>query len=126
MQDFHRALVALSEVEKVMYRALQGVGKNKMADVMQEIMDFTVRMGETTIPEILYHFRDDVTRRDLDDIMVTLETIGYCIVTQSGKVRASDRNTPIPRDRYDRILRSITRIESVDVESEEADERLKE
>ncbi len=85
--DIQRALGYLQEVEEVMYWSLQGIGKNQFADVMSKIMSELIRLKECNLSHLMYKFRDDVTRFELDKIIQSLETMRFCKIWMgSGKV----------------------------------------
>jgi len=83
IEDFNKALGYLNEVEKTMYFALQGVGKNKFAEVMGKIMEELGRIKVCDYAYLMYKFRDDVTRFELDIVMKSLEAMRYCIVYEN-------------------------------------------
>ncbi len=78
IQDFERALEYLAEMERKMYYALQGFGKNNLADTQQKIMLELERKEKCDIAELMWKFRDDVQKWEMDDIVQSLIMMGFC------------------------------------------------
>jgi hypothetical protein len=77
-EDFQRGVHFLEEVEKSMYWSLQGIGRNALADVAIRIMMEIGRVNVTSISSLLAKFKDDASRKELESVIDTLVTIGYC------------------------------------------------
>lgn len=87
-EDFERSLEFLGEVEHMMYWALQGIGRNNLADVTTKVMAEIGRTRGSTISQLMARFRDDVTRHEMDSVLQTLTTIGYCVhMTNTGEIK---------------------------------------
>ncbi len=91
VQDVERALMLLHEMEQQMYWALQGIGRNQFADVMGKIMAELMRVKECHLSDLMYKFRDDVSRFELDKVMQSLETMRFCtVMLGSGKIKVNE------------------------------------
>lgn len=84
VQDFDRALHLLEQTEKKMPQTFSGVGKYNQSEMLERIMAHMVVHKETTAGELLYSFRADVSKMDLDTIIMSLEKMGLVSVTHTG------------------------------------------
>ena len=80
LHDIEHAFSMLIEAEQRMYYCLQGVGRNQYAPVMNKIMIEIARRGRIYQSELMYQFRDEVSKFELMRIMETLEMIKFCSV----------------------------------------------
>lgn len=86
-EDFARSVHFLEEVERVMYFALQGIGRNQLADITTRIMVEIGRTQGTSIQHLMDKFKDDVSKHEMDSVISTLTTIGYCVyIANTGRV----------------------------------------
>jgi Protein of unknown function (DUF3987) len=77
-EDFKRSTDFLEEVEKMMYYALQGIGRNALADITTRVMMEIGRTNGSTIQALMDRFKDDLSRHELDSVIQTLIAIKYC------------------------------------------------
>lgn len=85
--DFYMAVEMLTEMEKTMYRALRGVGKNQNAGIMERMMLEIYRRKNTTSSYLLTRFRNDIQKWELDNFLTSLEHMGFCTVVNGKIVR---------------------------------------
>ena len=76
--DILRAIATLEEVEIDMPLALSGIGSGKHADVLARIMAEISVVGECSLDHIMWKFRNDVTRWELDRLISSLESMKFC------------------------------------------------
>lgn len=86
--DFLRALSLLDEVEGPMARALSGVGRSNYAEMLPRVMREVFSRKECTYDYLMRKFRQDLTKQDLDNLLITMEKMKYCdYIETSGKIR---------------------------------------
>lgn len=76
--DFLRAVSMLEEVEQNMPMALSGIGQGKYADVMARVMVEISTRKECTMDSLMWKFRNDITHWEMERVLVSLESMGYC------------------------------------------------
>jgi hypothetical protein len=87
IEDFQRAVLFLEEVESTMYYSLMGIGRNELADVTTRVMLELGRTNGSTVRALMSMFKDDITRHELDIVLQTLTTTGYCVhFTNTGRI----------------------------------------
>jgi hypothetical protein len=92
--DFDKALDLLVETERRMPLTFSGVGKFQHSEMMERIMAAIHNAGETTIADLLWLFRADLSGWDLDKIIQSLEQMGQIQTAHTGsstRVRATDK-----------------------------------
>lgn len=80
LRDMQRAMFLLDCVEEKMYHCLQGIGRNQYAAVTNKIMSELARRKSMSQGDLLYQFRDEVTKFELLKILETIEAFGFCSV----------------------------------------------
>lgn len=79
LQDFEDALTTLQQTEVKMTQTFQGVGKSPASDLLSSIMVTIGNEGKISRAELLrQHYRDVGSDVNLDQIIQTLESLGYC------------------------------------------------
>jgi len=73
VEDMERAIKFLNEAEGSMPYAFQGMGKNPYADIQAKIIRFVAEKGEIQLDELTEMFMNDVSQRELADILMTLD-----------------------------------------------------
>jgi hypothetical protein len=87
-EDFERGVLFLEEVEQQMYWALQGIGRNALADVTTKVMAEIARRGGSNIRQLMARFKDDASRKEMETILQTLSAIKFCIyIANTGEVK---------------------------------------
>ncbi len=76
--DLSRALSTLLEVEKPMEQTFGGIGTSRLADVQYKVMRVIQEKGTIKASELLHLFHQDITRRDLEDVMLALRDMQFC------------------------------------------------
>ncbi len=82
--DFDRALALIEQTEKKMPQTFSGVGKYNQSEMLERIMAHLAVRKELTVGELLYSFRADVSKTDLDIIVTSLEKMGLLNITHTG------------------------------------------
>lgn len=77
-EDFDRALKALLEVEKPMEQTFGGIGTSRLADIQYRVMRTIQAEGKIKASDLLRRFHQDITERDLKDVMLSLQAMHYC------------------------------------------------
>ncbi len=78
-EDLFRAISFVEEAELFMPLALSGIGQGKHADVLDRIMQYITRKGgKVEISDIMWQFRNDLTRWELERLIESLESSGFC------------------------------------------------
>lgn len=80
VQDLERAIDLLNRTEIKMPRTFAGFGRSRQSEVLAKIMTFIGNKENTTDKELLTTFYSDLDfpqRKTLDDIIQTLEAIGF-------------------------------------------------
>lgn len=86
-EDFQRGIDFLLEVEKMMYWALQGIGRNPLADVTTKVMTEIARTSGSNTKTLMSRFRDDLTKEEMDSVLKSLSTMGFRTqILSSGEV----------------------------------------
>jgi hypothetical protein len=87
LEDFGRAVALLEEVEKDMPLALSGMGRGEHADVLSRLMEEIMYSKSCAMEDIMWKFRSDITMRELELHLVSLEAMGFCTyVVNTGKI----------------------------------------
>lgn len=84
--DFDRALALIEQTEKKMPQTFSGVGKYNQSEMLERVMAYIASHEETTVGELLYFFRADISKNDLDMIIISLEKMGLVDITHNGTV----------------------------------------
>jgi hypothetical protein len=72
----------------MMYWSLQGIGRNALADVTTKVMAEIGRTNGSHISTLMSRFRDDVTRHEMDSVLQSLATMGYCMhILNTGEIK---------------------------------------
>jgi len=82
--DFHRAIQVLELTEIKMIHTFSGIGRLETSDITQKIMVFLKHGGEVTFGHLLSFFYQDITKRELEQVVDSLRTIGFVDVTHIG------------------------------------------
>lgn len=94
-QDFEDALLTLQQTEVKMTQTFQGVGKSQYASVLSSVMVTIGNYGEISRGELMrMHYRDVGSDQDMDRLLQTLESTGYCQRThENGKTMIKKLNS---------------------------------
>ena len=85
--DLQRAIHFLTEAEKKMPLTFSGLGKSSQAEVLSRCMAVIGNKKEVAYDELMYMFRNDVTKWDLDRVLESLCAMKYCTyITNTGKI----------------------------------------
>ncbi len=85
--DLLRAITTLEEAEINMPMALSGIGTGKHADVLARIMAEISLVKECPLDHIMWKFRNDVTRWELERLIGSLEAMQFCMyITNTHKI----------------------------------------
>lgn len=86
-QDFVRAIEFLESAEELMPMALTGAGQGKYADIMSRLMAEIASRKECTLDTLMWRFRHDVTRWEMDRLLASLEAMQFCVfITNTRKI----------------------------------------
>ena len=85
--DFIRASEILSTTEVNMPRVWAGVGNNPLAGSIEKIISYIAYNGTTTYKKLYDNFYRDVSSRDLDQILLGLQTRGKIVINQDGTIK---------------------------------------
>jgi len=77
-EDLLRAINTLEEAEQTMPLALSGIGKGIHADVLSRIMIDISSSEEITLEELLWKYRNDITKFELEQLLQGLEAMKFC------------------------------------------------
>lgn len=114
-EDFQRSVHFLDEVETMMYWSLQGIGRNQLADVTTKIMAEVGRTNGSSLRELMARFKDDCTRHEMDMVLHTLSSIGFCShMSNTGEIRMLEgfdhaQFNGVTKTQYDSIPRNRDR-----------------
>jgi len=85
--DFARAITFLEDAERLMPMALTGAGQGKYADIMSRLMAEIIRTRECTLDTLMWRFRHDVTRWEMERLIASLEAMNFCVfITNTKKI----------------------------------------
>lgn len=76
-QDFDNALDILEKTEVKMIHTFSGVGKLETSDIMNKIMGYIWSRKTATVGQILAVFFQDITKKDLEATLDSLESVGF-------------------------------------------------
>lgn len=76
--DLMRAIMLLEEVEQTMPMALSGIGRGEHADVLSKLMSEIALYKECDTETLMWKFRNDLTKWEMDKMLATLEAMGFC------------------------------------------------
>lgn len=76
--DFNGAMKLLLDTERKMPWVFRGVGNNPLAEVQTRIMRVIIENEKVSMQELHRLFMDDVSSRDLWQIIAALEYTGFC------------------------------------------------
>jgi len=77
LDDFNRSLAILTKTENVMSKVFRGYGRSDVAELYPRIMGYISLRKEVVFGELLKKFYRDLSRQELDEILVTLQGIGF-------------------------------------------------
>ena len=90
--DLLRAVAILEEAEVNMPLALSGIGTGKHADVLSRLMAEISLVGECPLDHIMWKFRNDVTKWELERLISSLQAMQFCsYITSTNKLIYNDR-----------------------------------
>jgi hypothetical protein len=78
--DFHRSLESLEEVEQDMSKVYAGYGRAYNAQLIPMIQKI-VLSGRVTRSDLLRNFMTDMSRKDLEETLMTFQECGLCKIT---------------------------------------------
>lgn len=119
-EDFVRGVEFLDEVEHSMYWALQGIGRNVLADLTTKVMYEIGRTKDTTLGNLMARFKDDSSKYEMEVVLKTLTAIGYCTyIINTGKVTftAGMNNGQPGHDNQKNLVQKIPEIADKDKET---------
>jgi len=76
-EDFKRAIQILELTEMKMIHTFSGVGRLDTSDIMQRIMSWLAYGGDVSFGTLLSAFYQDVTKKELTDIVEALQTMDF-------------------------------------------------
>lgn len=82
--DFDRSVTLLTDTETKMVHTFAGVGRDRQADVVDNIMKFIAVNSPTDMQALLWRFRFDANRKFVDDMLSTLVGMKFCKITVVG------------------------------------------
>jgi hypothetical protein len=86
-QDFLRAVEFLENAEELMPMALTGAGQGKYADIMSRLMAEITSSKECSLDTLMWRFRHDVTRWEMERLLASLEAMQFCVfITNTKKI----------------------------------------
>ena len=86
-RDFLRAVEFLENAEELMPMALTGAGQGKYADIMSRLMADIAGSKECTLDTLMWRFRHDVTRWEMERLLASLEAMQFCVfITNTKKI----------------------------------------
>lgn len=103
IKEFQDSLTLLEQTERKMAYAFRGVGKSRIADVQARILAYIATKGEVMFSELMSAFFNDVSARDLAEIVITLDKM------HEVRQFPEDRDTKIKY--VGRLLTDLRRIE---------------
>lgn len=78
LEDFHRALDLLKRTERLMPKVFSSYGRLDTSGMIENILAKLAVRGSLTFKELLYDYKNDLTREELESIMTTLVEIDAC------------------------------------------------
>jgi hypothetical protein len=84
--DFNNASEFLSLTERKMPWVFRGVGSNPLADVQARVMRTIIETGAISMQELSRFYMDDVSSKDLWQIVSSLEFTGFCQINLAEKI----------------------------------------
>ena len=86
-QDLHSAIALLEATEERMPLTFSGFGKSSQSEILSRCMAEIGRTGETSFEALMYRFRNDATKWDLERVLESLIAMKFCIhVTNTGQI----------------------------------------
>ena len=86
-RDFLRAVEFLENAEELMPMALTGAGQGKYADIISRLMADIAGSKECTLDTLMWRFRHDVTRWEMERLLASLEAMQFCVfITNTKKI----------------------------------------
>ena len=76
--DLASAIAMLENVERKMINVFRGVGANPLASVQMRVMSLLEVEHELSLANLQGQFFSDVSRRDLGEVLSTIEAMGLC------------------------------------------------
>ena len=90
--DLQLGLNMLERVESTMYWALQGIGRNEIADITHKVMLEIARLKDCSIAHLMWRFKDDLTKFELDKVFGSLESMKFCYINPgTGSVKLNPK-----------------------------------
>ena len=90
-KDLFFAIDTLSKVERTMQRALQGIGRNPLSDILHRVMFEIASKKEVSMSDLMAKFISDLNYTELEDIVRSLDMAKYVVyVENTGKIRATE------------------------------------
>ena len=83
-EDIENARDLIVDTEKKMHHTFKGMGKSKYADVMVAIQYRIAKAKKIRFAELLGHFSQDVDKREMLQILYTLEAMDKVKVSSEG------------------------------------------
>jgi hypothetical protein len=85
--DLNTAISFLYETEKKMPMTFSGLGKSSQAEVLARCMAIIGNKKETSFDELMYLFRNDATKWDLERVLDSLCAMKFCsYIINTGKI----------------------------------------
>jgi hypothetical protein len=78
--DFHRALALLKRTERLMPKVFSAYGRLDTSGLIDSIMGLLTMKKEMTFKDLLFRYRKDLTREELEEIMTKLSELGFCSI----------------------------------------------
>src|SRR2546425_2216980 len=82
--DLERALELLNHLEPAMAKTFSAVGKNPLTLDIENVLTAVISQPGITYAKLLDMFKHSVRKDELDEVMTTLQMIGYIRVAQEG------------------------------------------
>lgn len=90
-QDLRSAIALLEATEERMPLTFSGFGKSSQAEILSKCMAEIARTKETSFEALMYRFRNDVTKWDLERVLESLIAMKYCVhVTNTGVIKINE------------------------------------
>jgi len=108
LDDFEDALAMLERTEVKMVETFRGVGRSGTADILSSIMTTIGNSEKISRSELLrHHYRDVKDEYELDRLIKTLESTGFCKRSSEDGVQiiihnSREKITPVKRDLNER------------------------
>ncbi len=84
-KDSERALALMVDTERKMQHTFRGMGKSKYADVLVAIQVVLAKAGKMDVAELLDRFSSDVMKKELLEILYTLEAMKKVKIDTTGE-----------------------------------------